>query len=189
MLNEKSRLNESVVACITRIPLVIPPHSNVAGNIVAVLEDIYTKEKRIFKIPNIVTDAGDLYYAQLGASESTTNAFGIMELGSAGAAPGKTSNRSNITTKIATSQKAFDGTYPKTNDGDADNTGAGTDVVSYLVSYAAGEANDAAIDRVFITNVTPGASEPLLMYAALTAFEKTSSDTLKMFVNHTMLGV
>jgi len=183
-------MTENIVACVKPLrPLIIPAHKGVIGNIVCVLENRDTGRKRIFKSNNIVTDAGDLYYAQLGASEAPTNAFGIMELGSAGTAPLKSSDRSAVTTKIASSQKAFDATYPKTNDGDADNTGAGVDVVSYLVSYASGEANDAAIDRVIITNVTPGATEPLLMYATLTAFAKTSSDTLKMFVNHTMLGV
>lgn len=161
----------------------------VSGTVVIVLQNIFTLEKKIMRCKNIVTDAGDLHYAQRAVAESLTNAFGIMELGSAGATPGKSSNRSNITTKIASSQKAFDGTYPKRNDDDADNTGAGVDIVTFRVSYTTGEANDAAIDRVFITNTSPGASEALLMYAEFTSFAKTSSDTLKMFVNHTFTGV
>ena len=160
-------------------------------NVFAVVENVHTGEKSVHKAENIVTDAGDVYYAQRGASESVTNAFGIMEMGSAGAAPGKTSNRSNMTTKIASSQKAHDGTYPQTNDGDADNPGTtGTDIITYRVSYTTGESNDGAIDRMIITNATPGASEPVLMYATFAAaFAKTSDDTLKVFVNHTMNGV
>jgi len=187
MLN-KSKVQESVISVLGK-PRLNRDQIAVRGHIIFVLENIHTKEKRIYEAHNLISDAGDLYYAQRAASETPTNAFGIMELGSAGAAPVKGSNRSNMTTKIASSQKAFDATYPKTNDGDADNTGAGTDIISYRVSYATGEANDAAIDRLILTNVTPGASEPVMTYATFTAFAKTASDTLKQFVNHTFLGV
>jgi hypothetical protein len=136
---------------------------------------------------NIVTDAGDLYYAQKGAGEATTNAFGVHELGSAGT-PAKGANRSAFT-PIGSTQKAHAATYPKTNDGDADNTGAGTDIVSYLASYAKADFTHAAVTHGWITNVTPGASEPLLTgYAFAAAFEKTADDTLKVFANHEMLG-
>lgn len=159
------------------------------GQIICVLEDIYTGKKRVFESDNIITDTGDIYYAQVGSGNTPTNVFGIMELGSAGNAPAKTSDRSDVTTKITDSQKAFDSTYPKANDSDGDNTGSGTDVTTYLVSYVPGEANDPAIDRVIITNTAPGTSEPLLMYATITSFAKTSSDTLKVFINHTMTGI
>lgn len=148
---------------------------------------------------NIVTNDGDLFYAYRSVDAQPTDGLftdgaaktfdGIMELGTAGATPGKTSNRSNVTTKVASSQQAIDGTYPTINDGDTDNTGAGVDIATYRVSYATGAANDTGIDRVIITNPSPGASEVLLMYGTLTSFNKTSSDTLKMFVNHEMLGV
>lgn len=162
----------------------------IPGKIVLVLKDAKTGEtKWTREFKNLISDAGDLYYAQLGAEEASTNAFGILELGSAHTgAPAKADNRSDITV-VASSQKAFDATYPKTNDGDGDNTGAGTDVVSYLVSYTTGEANHAAITQVIVTNVSPGASEPILTHADVTSFAKTSSDTLKVFVNHTMNGV
>ncbi|MDJ0513078.1 MAG: hypothetical protein QNJ62_06510 [Methyloceanibacter sp.] len=137
---------------------------------------------------NIVTDAGDIYYAQNGASETPTNAFGITELGSAGT-PSKSANRSAFTA-IASTQKAHAATYPKTNDSDTDNTGAGADVVTYLASYTKGDFNAASITHGWVTNVTPGASEPLLTgYAFAAAFGKTADDTLKVFTNHTMNGV
>lgn len=164
---------------------------NIRGLVVAVLQDAKSGEiKKVIESHNIVTDAGDIYYAQLGASEATTNAFGIFELGTAGTAPAKGDNRSAVSAFVSGSQKAIDGTYPKTNDtGDADNTGDAVDAVSYRVSYTTGEANSAGIDRGIITNVTPGASEPILCYFTLTSFTKTSSDTLKLFVNHTFTGV
>ncbi|HEU4895116.1 MAG TPA: hypothetical protein VFT85_04705, partial [Acidimicrobiia bacterium] len=156
-----------------------------------------TGQKRTYVSKNIVTDAGDLYYAQRGSAETPTNFTsgatfdGIMELyNGASSAPAKSNNRSNLTGLVTGSAKAMDSTYPKTNDGDADNTGAGTDIVTYRVSYTTGEANASSIADVIITNPTPGASEPLLMHAEFgSPFTKTSSDTLKVFVNHQMNGV
>ena len=143
---------------------------------------------------NIVTAAGDIYYAQRGAAETPTNAFGIMELATGrevAAAPAKTDNRGNYDTLvIAGSQKAFDATYPKTNDGDADNTGAGTDVTTYLVSYTKADFNAASITHGLITNLTPGAAEPIMTgFQFAAGFAKTADDTLKVFVNHTQNGV
>ncbi len=160
----------------------VPRHQN----IIAVLGTL--GGKIVIPGSNIVTDAGDIYYAQEGAGEATTNAFGILELGTAGT-PAKAADRSDFTS-IASTQQAHDGTYPQTNDGDGDNTGAGTDVVTFRTSYTAASFADAAITHGWITNVTPGASEALLTgYAFSGSFEKTASDTLKVFVNHTMNGV
>jgi hypothetical protein len=160
----------------------VPKHQNV----LAVLNR--PTGKWLIPAANIVTDAGDIFYAQQGANETPTNVFGIHELASAGT-PGKSANRSAFTF-IANTQKAHTATYPKTNDGDADNTGAGTDVVSYLASYGKADFNHAAVSHGMITNTSPGASEPLLTgYAFSAPFEKTADDTLKVFVNHTMTGV
>lgn len=158
------------------------------GNVLVVIE--HADGSRSFRrAKNIVTNAGDLHYAQRGAAETPTNAFGTLELGSAGAAPAKTSDRSNMTTKISGSQLAVDGTYPKTNDGDADNTGAETDSVTWRFTYGKGVVVDAAVDRLIITNTSPGASEPVLTYATFTAFGATADDTVKVYVNHNFLGV
>ena len=168
--------------------------------IIAVLTDQLTGQKRVFKTRNIVTNDGDEYYAYRGVNAQPPNdlfttgaaqAFdGIMELGTAGNAPVKASIRSDMTAKVASSQKAMDATYPLRNDGDADNTGAGVDVDTYRVSYLTSEANSAGIDRLIITNPSPTAGDQCLMYALFAAsFEKTSNDTLKVFVNHTMNGV
>ncbi len=174
----------------------------ITGKVVAVLENIHTGEKRIYESTNIVSDEGDLFYAQRAAEEQpdtdhftngATTAFdGIMELGNdtTPTSPLKTQDRSVMAGFfVAGSQKAMDSTYPRTNDPDGDNTGAGTDIVTHRVSYTTGEANASDIQQVIITNPSPGASENILMYATFTAFTKTSSDTLKMFVNHTMNGV
>ena len=76
------------------------------------------------------------------------------------------------------------------NDGDSDNTGAGTDIITYKVSYTTAEANLADITDGILTNPSPGASEPVITHFEFTAsFTKTSADTLKVFINHRMNGV
>ena len=162
--------------------ILVPRHQN----ILAVLRG--PDGKTLIPASNIITDAGDLHYAQRAVSETLTNAFGILELGSAGT-PGKTANRSAFTA-IASTQKAHDATYPKRNDADGDNTGAGVDVVTFLTSYTKADFNAVSITHGWITNVTPGASEPLLTgYAFAAGFAKTADDSLKIFTNHTLNGV
>ncbi len=169
------------------LDFVVPKHQNILA--------VRTRERAGFAVEklmipgsNLVSDAGDLYYAQLGAEEASTNAFGVHEMQTATTGLIKAANRSDFTA-IASSEKAHTATYPKTNDGDADNTGAGTDIVTYLVSYLKADFNDAAITHGIITNITPGASEPILTgYAFAASFAKTADDSLKVFVNHEMLG-
>lgn len=180
--------------------------SKVLGRLVVVLENQKTGEKRVYTSKNIVTNAGDLYYAERGALLTTgtpispvptnfTDTNGvpdmIMELyNGASSAPAKGNDRSAMAGLVTGSAKAMDTGYPKVNDADSDNTGAGVDIITYRVSYLTSEANASNIADVILTNPTPGASEPLLMHAEFGApFTKTSSDTLKVFVNHEMLGV
>ncbi len=170
------------------------------GSIAVCLTNIHTGKKRIFEMKNIVTDAGDLYYAERSGGAPTpptptnfTAALifdGIMELyAGASAAPAKGNDRSAMVALVTASAKAMDATYPKINDDDTDNPGRAADIITYRVSYTTGEANNATIEDVIITNPSPGASEPILMQAEFTTFAKTSSDTLKVWVNHQPLGV
>jgi len=166
--------------------LVTPKHRNV----LAVLRRP-DGEGIIIPASNIVTNAGDIFYAQMAAGESPTNVFGVHEMCSAFASStgDKTIDRADFT-PIASSEKAHSSGYPTTDDADSDNTGAGVDIVTYLASYAGGDFNHAAITHGLITNATPGSAEPLLTgYAFASSFEKTAQDTLKVFVNHEMAGV
>lgn len=142
----------------------------------------------IIPASNIVTDAGDVHYAQRMAAEAPTNAFTTHEMCSAGT-PGKAADRDDFT-PIASSQKAQTSGYPKTDDDDVDNTGAGVDIRTSRADYATGDFNHAAISHGIITNAGAGAGAPILTgYAFAAPFEKTASDTLKVIVNHEALGV
>ena len=82
--------------------------------------------------------------------------------------------------------------FPKRNDGDADNTGAGVDIVSFLTSYTTGDFNDGGTtikNFAIHDNSSPTDPTKLLTHGAITAFNKTASDTLKFFINHEMRRV
>ena len=146
---------------------------------------------------NLVGNDGDIFYAKLGAGEvpSANEDFenGRMELNNPAGADtlAKTDDYSDVLTPITASRKVFDGSYPRTNDPDGDNTGAGVDVATYLTSYTTGDFNANGINGGAVLDdlTTPATSAKLLTHYSITAFNKTASDTLKMFVNHTMNGV
>lgn len=177
------------------------PGAQVRGTVRAVLRNEQSGMELVIPGLNIVTNEGDLYYAQQSADEQPDDAHfttgaatafdGIMELyNGASAAPAKTNNRSDLVGLVSGSGKVMDTGYPQTNDADGDNTGALADAVTYRVSYATGEANATNIADVILTNPSPTTNENLLSHAEFsTPFSKTSSDTLKTFVNHELLGV
>lgn len=142
---------------------------------------------------NIVTNAGDLHYAerlddQYNSTGAPTNAFTTHEMCSAGT-PAKGADRSAFTA-IGSSQKVDDTGYPKRNDDDPNNTGAGTDIITHKAAYAAGDFTHAAITHGIKTNASPGASEALLSgYAFSAGFEKDGDTALDVFLNHTLNGV
>jgi len=148
------------------------------------------KIKDIIFGSNIVTDEGDKFYAQEACAETPTYAFDRMFLASAGpATPAKTDIRSAFTDISGSEKQKYSG-YPKTNDGDSDNTGAGVDVISWLFSYATTDGNWSGITHAYVTYATPPAGAVLLSsikFAA--AWAKDSNTSAKVFVNHTENGV
>jgi hypothetical protein len=68
---------------------------------------------------------------------------------------------------------------------DTDNTGDAVDAVSYAVNYSASAWNDTDVEQGCIhDNASPVSATKLLSVFSFTSFAKTSSDTLKVFVNH-----
>jgi len=154
-------------------------------NICIVKENQNTGEKTWYHAKNIVTNDGDLYYAQFGGSN------GRMELRTGSATPAKGDTFQQVTTPVAASIKIKDSAYPKTNDDDSDNTGSGTDIVTWRTSWTTGDFNATAIigGCFHIGAGSPANSTKLLTHFSITSFNKTASDTLKIFVNHTFNGV
>lgn len=183
---------------------------NPEDNVVAVRyrHDFETNEifRREFYGHNIVTNDGDLYYAQKAAGETpdATHGFdtaeGRLVLRNAATAVAKTDVylQLDVTTTGAldaapTDYQALNATYPLTADVDSDNTGAGVDIVTWLYDWLTTELNATGIVGGGIvdanTNDPPGATDLLLNHFTVTSFDKTASDTLKVFVNHEMLGI
>ena len=147
---------------------------------------------------NLVTNDGEIYYAKMGAGETpasnedfggTGSGTGYFEMGTTAytEAEGDTyAEFSAGSSAISNSRQTFTSGYPKTNDtGDADNTGDATDAVSYAVNYSASSWNDSDVEQGCIhDNSSPVSATKLLSVFSFTSFAKTSSDTLKVFVNH-----
>ena len=163
---------------------------SIIGKVVAVLENKKTGKKRIIHGLNVVTDKGDKYYAQEACGEAPDDDFdgasSGIRLGSDNTTPTKLD--SDVTTFLAGSAHGLDATYPMTDDADADNTGKGVDIVSWRYSYLTSEGNVSGIIEGAIVDddTTPTGALTHFLFAA--SFNKTSSDTLKVFVNHEFAG-
>ena len=158
-------------------------------NVFAIIKDKFGKIKQIIKAENIVTDAGDIYYAQQGANETPTNAFIDCVLGTGSIAAAKGDDYSDMTV-IAGSPKAPTATYPKANDTDTDNTGKAVDSVTWMYEWTGADFNNAAIREGMISITSATGTDPLLTrWVWGAAFEKTATDTLTLFVNHNFLGI
>ena len=141
---------------------------------------------------NIVTNDGDQYYAQAAMGESVTDDFTAaaagLRLGSANTAPTKTDT--DVTTFLSGTDHVIDATYPQTNDGDSDNTGAAVDTATWTYSYLTSEGNTTGIQEGAVSDVRAGPSTAVLSHFLFAAsFDKTSSDTLKVILNGNFLGV
>ena len=166
----------------------------VKGTVVVVLKD---KDGNIKKrvTHNLVTDAGDEYYAEVGAQETPNFTIAGIRLGT-NAGTAATPLKADVDMTTTTGSSVMGGTgnqpidtgYPKSNDDDTDNTGAKVDAVTWRASWGTGDGNAADIATVDLPDnlTTPTKSLAIANFAA--KFTKTSSDTLKVFVNHTMLG-
>ena len=164
-------------------------------NICIVRENQDTGDKTWLYAKNIVTNDGDLYYAQKSVGGTPTTDFGgsdgRMELRTGSATPAKAHVYSDVTTPVTASRKAKDSGYPKTADDDSDNTGSGTDIVTWRTSWTTSDFNATAIigGCFHAGGASPASGAKLLTHFSITSFNKTASDTLKIFVNHTFNGV
>ena len=153
---------------------------------------------------NEVTNDGEIGYANEAANESPganedffATAASRMQLANPAsqnsiAATDKWEQFDTTAKAIAGSLKVYDAAFPKRNDGDGDNTGAGVDIVSFLTSYTTGDFNDGGVtikNFAILDNASPVDGSLLLTHGQITAFNKTSTDTLKFFINHEMRRV
>lgn len=161
--------------------------SSLVGKITCVLDG--PSGRRIYDTTNLISDAGDIFYAQKMAGEVPTNSFANLVLGSGSVAPTKASTYDSITA-IANTNKAPEGNYPKTSDNDADNSYAGANVVTYKYYYGKADFTAASVTEGVITVANPTSGSPVLCHFRFpVGFEKTENDTLTIFVNHENEGI
>lgn len=165
--------------------------TTIAGVVVAVLKNPELELEVVIPGMNVVTNDGDLYYAQSAVAETPTDDFDAagagFHLGTNNTAPTKADT--DVTVEDTAGRKATDATYPLTNDPDGDNIGAGVDIVTWRVSYTIAEAIITGIWEGAIVDSRTTATAALTHFLFAAQFNKTASDTLKVFVNHEMLGV
>jgi len=160
----------------------------IGENIVLVFTDHEKDRTEILFSHNIVTDAGDLYYAQHGANQTPNPNFAVtggMRLGTGAGTPDKSWTDCDTFFGVG---KVISATYPKTNDGDPSNTGADVDIVSYRHEWSTTENNGSAMTNGAIVDdiVAPSTALCAFLFGPRT---KANTETLSIFTNHRMNGV
>ena len=155
---------------------------------------------------NLVTNDGDIYYAKKSASETPTSMedFGasacVLQNPSSADTIAKTDAYGQVSSPIVTSGavRPLTASYPKTADADSDNTGASADAISYRFDWATTQIDTSAGNPITggaiydVGQTSPVSATKILTHWNFTSpatFHKTSTDTLKLFVNHTFNGV
>jgi hypothetical protein len=166
----------------------------IVGYGVAELVDGDGQRSLLNPFANLITDAGDLYYAGMAialvtpaAPAQPTKATG-MKLGTGTTAASKASTGAALVTYLSASNAAFDASYPQTA-----NLGStlGVNAV-YKTTWAAGTATNSALTEAVIandagTNATSSAANTYHR-AVFTAINKGASDSLAITWNAKMLG-
>lgn len=155
-----------------------------------ILTNQKTGEKKTIFGRNIVTDAGDVWYAQKACGQTPTNDFTSIYHATTGpVTPAKDDDYSDFTV-IAGSEKVVDATYPKSPDDDAENTGDGADVVSWRFQHLAAAGPFTNVTHSFISIPSASGVNPILnSYKWAASWTKDTSTSAKIFTNHTMNGV
>lgn len=156
-----------------------------------VIAHIYDGDRLVRTIEgkNIVTNDGDLYYAQMAVGGTTvTDDFtaGGIRLGTGTTTPAKADT--DVETFVTSASKAESAGYPKTNDTDSNNSGGGTDIVTWKFVFAAGDFTGSAIaEGAIVDNITtPTAALCHWKFAA--TFDVLSTNSVTVFTNHTFNG-
>lgn len=169
----------------------------ITGLVVAVLERP-SGEDLAFVTRNIVTHAGDEFYAQRAIRQTVPTHFtdgsgkfdGIIELyNGSKQPPSKDSDRSHLSGLVFA--KPMHEGYPKIKDDHPKNKlYSAPNIVTYYACFAEEEGESENITNVIITNPIPKENEPVLMHATFgRPLPKTHDDILHVFLNHRFNGV
>ena len=169
--------------------------ARIVGFGVAVLRDEHGAIKQVEPFANLITDAGDAYYAKKAivgiapANATAPTAANGMKLGTGSTAVTKSGAAAALSgTFVSGSNVAFDATYPQAA---AKGTDQGWNA-TYQSTWAAGVATNATINEVVIVNdqATAAASSAANTYAraVLATVNKAAADSLTITWSHLFLG-
>jgi hypothetical protein len=172
----------------------LPSGMGLVGYGIAHLLDGDGNTKQLIPFANLVTTAGDQYYAQKGivgispANPSAPTAASGMKLGTGSTAAAKSGAGAALITYLTASNIVFDATFPSAASAGGDTGWNAT----YKSTWAAGVATSATINEVIIandagTNATSTAANTYSR-AVLSTVNKGASDTLAITWNHKFLG-
>ena len=173
---------------------VISQPMGLTGWLVIELHDEAGNLKHYQATKNLVTTAGDQYYATRGANSvvpggpSDPAKVTGMKLGNSSTAAAKSSTGAALVTYKTGSNVVFDAAFPTVTANGGD-TGYN---INYRVTWPAGTATDAALTEVAIvndasTNLTSTAANTIAR-ATFTAVNKGASDSLTISWSHLFLG-
>lgn len=154
-------------------------------NVVIVIHDHDTGLTDVSYGKNIVTDDGDIYYAQRTCGETPTNTYIGARMGSNIA--GGTSKTDTDVNSFFGVGKATTATYPKTNDGDPLNTLAGVNIVTWKFEWATSENVGAQDEIAIVDNLTTPTTA--LCHADCGLQNKTNLQSMIVYVNHVFEGI
>jgi len=159
----------------------------IVSNVVAVLTTP-TGEKETFTGANIVTTAGDEYYAQMAAGETPATDFtlGGIRLGTNFISADK--DDTDVDNEHSNGRLAVDATYPKADDDDSDNQYPGANTITWRFSYGYAVGNIAGIEECAIVDTIAAPTVALCHAKFAIQFTKSASSTMKIFVNHKFVG-
>ncbi len=143
--------------------------------------------KKVIKGKNIVTDEGDIYYAQKVSGETTDFETPYLRLGTGTDTPAKTDT--DVTTYITGSAKIVDSGFPQRNNADPGNTDGGVDTVTWKITYALGDLNTTGISEGAIVDDATSPTKAICHFLFSSAFDVADTDQLTVYVNHTFTGV
>lgn len=162
---------------------------------VAELRDGDGKLKLLLPFANLITDAGDTYYAAKAvaaiapAAPAAPTAMTGMKLGTGVTAVAKSGAGGALVTYKTASNVAFDATFPTSA-----SLGAGLGAnANYKTTWVAGVATDAALAEVVIvndsaTNATSTAANTISRSLFGSTINKAAGDVLAVTWSHKFLG-
>lgn len=171
------------------------PESAFTGAVLIQLIDEHGNVKDERRAGNLITDAGDLYYASMAialvtpAAPAQPTKMTGMKLGTGTTAVAKAGAGAALVTYITGSNNPFDASFPVTQ-----NLGAGLGVNGqYKTTWAAGDVTNSAITEAVIVNDAGTDATSTAANTAhrivFSAINKTASDSLVITWNAKFLGV